>query len=589
MRLLHLLLALQSLTDGSRVNAADSSIARRTLLAGLAAFDSVSANVLPNDMAFRYLEQMQIWGLKAQGDEAAVRFDRAARRLHGYGSTANSSAWIATLLKNGDTTAADALVARLPDESRDHVIVEVTGHLFGMNRPDIMARLESRMIRPWPRAKLVRDRAWRMMGRDSVAGRAILAEAINLSMSDSSGLWDAWKYMVELLHFGGQAAVGDIVATATRAGVDSWNARALVVGALNEHGMPHLTGNLIDSLEAGIPALEPSKQLEARLEVLLLRGTREDSAKAELVRDSIRIIDASTPEALREHLVARERSALYSSGSPTNPEALRVALVAPLTDDALLSFLEYLRGITLYGSGDTLRAYVRVALDRSGPMVRSRPAVLRDSMQVYRVIAQSFLDARVGLELAKSIPTRRFRDRAIGEAAARLAPNDAVTAEQEARSLQDSTARANTFGALSRNATSALRFVDAAALATNSSGDEQVRAWFELASKHNESGRPSDARAIITRGLSAVNPELRCDGCLGPAPGFAPIPSTRGTNPDLMAEVIFLMAKLGMREQLLAWAASLQGVASIANANLMIVEAFSRAWLRWSPPLRLNY
>ena len=590
MRLLFLLFTLQSDPTGARASATDSAVARTVLLTGLAAFDSVMGNVIPQFVAIRYLEQLHVWRLKEEGSEAAIRFDEAARQLHGYRSTIYVSAWISTLLKAGDTATVDNLLPRLPPFDREEAMSMAASSFDQPQR--ISALLEARMTRPWPRAQVMRDRAWRARNRDSAEARTILVEAIDLSRNDSTGQYYAWKFMVDLLQLGGQVAVDDIVQAAVKAEGDLWNGRRVVAGALNEYGVPPfaraLARPLVDSLEAGIQLLDASKRLEARLEVLLLRGTASDSARAVLVRDSLDAVDDSLPEAIYMRRVGRERSALLTSGSSIDPRALQVALSRPLTDDALLAFLEYLRTITSFGSNDTLRQYAQIAVAQTGEHIRSRPGELRDSMQVYRVAAQSFLDARLGLELAKSIRIQRFRDRAISEAITRLAPIDADLAEREAATLQDSTARASAYGALSRNAVAGRRFPESASLATRATGDQRARSLFELAVKQKESGRLNDARRSAAGALDALNPELRCDGCHGRAPGFVPSDLTRGTDPDLTAEVAFLMVQLGMRDQLLTWSSTLQGSASRAHAYLVLVEAMSRHLLRWHPPLRIH-
>ena len=101
-------------------------------------------------------------------------------------------------------------------------------------------------------------------------------------------------------------------------------------------------------------------------------------------------------------------------------------------DEALFYLLFSLRAVTSIPPdnnlrplrGDSLRTYARLAVAMTEDAVRSRPAVIRDSMQVYRVAALAFLDAQAALQVARTIPTPRFRERATAEVVAKLARFD---------------------------------------------------------------------------------------------------------------------------------------------------------------------
>lgn len=571
---LFLLFALQSRPTVSSATAADSAIARTTLLTGLAAFDAVSTHTDQQFAAKRYLEQLRIWAMKDEGGEAALRFDREWLRANGA-SAIYAADWLWMLLEAGDTLTSERFIAEMPEARRDGLIALAAGFLLWDRRP-LPDWLEFRITNPSFRAEALAQRAGFTLYRDSTAGRELLREAVRLSQSDTVVHWHTYKWMISLLRLGDPVPMDDIV-RAAMPGTDLWNARRVVAADLIDQDLPHLAAPLIDSLAAGISRLDPSRQAESRVDVHFLRRTSRDSALAKALLDSLDAASNPAPDIIRQRQVLGELGRLYRSGSLLNGDSLRTILSRPVSDSALAEYLRYLRSNSQFwtvdrtGSltSDSLRSYLRIATDMIDDQIRSRPAAIRDSLQVDRVALMAYLGVPPALEFARTIPTPRFRDRAIGEIMPVLIKLDANAAEREANVLRDSTARARAFGALAQSAVAALRIAAADLFAVRATGTPLVRSLFELATAQQKGGQHEDARKSVNTAYDAMSAALWIE-------------------PQLLAELVFLTEQLGMRERALAWASRQEGDGPRANAYLLVAEAMSRRLLGWAPRFPLQ-
>ena len=601
MRLLILLLALQSPSTAVRATAADTAIARATLLTGLIEFEQSNVDIPRSEFGILFLDQLRLWGLKEEGGNAALRFDTAVMRKYRGVSTHNSYWWFSSLFQRGDSVEAFRFIARLSPDSRDDILWLVAKDLTSFGRPELVAQLEARMTMPWPRAELLHHRSLYAGSRsDTAAARALLTEAIELSRA---GGRPSWTWMIELLRLDGQVRVEDIVQVAASQDGDLWNARYSVVETMIRNGLRPLTTALVDSLTAGIERQPPDRQPYSRMRMLNLSGTESDRLLAQLLRDSVDLARNIDPGAVERRRSMATQSSLYRSASQHNVVLLREVFSGVISDTVLADFLKRVQAATMQsvaelrpsarfddGMGryrDSLRSYARVVLDLTAPRLLERPAQFRDSAQVFRVAIASYLNASEGLALARSIPTPRFRDRAVTEAIKQLVRIDAEAAEREASSLRDSSARANAYGALAQAAVAGGRLAAAASLASKATGEPHLRAVFEISAAQYKGGRLNDAQRTIARMLELVDAEVGCQGCINVTTRTAP-PAKPGTNPQLLAEVVFLAMQVGMREDLLRWASSQTGSSRRANAHLMVVEAMSRQLLGQSPRQRLN-
>jgi hypothetical protein len=325
----------------------------------------------------------------------------------------------------------------------------------------------------------------------------------------------------------------------------------------------------------------------SRAELHQLRGTAADSSIARAIIDSLVKVQAVAHPPPYENFDSRM---VYERDTT----ALKALLSRDSVDSRVILQLVYsVRGyvtvpITAYrgaASMDSLRPFVRTVVDLVSPVIERHPAIVRDSMLSYHVATIAFLDVDRALDVAREIPTPRFRDRAIAEVAVRLARINADSAQRVAASVQDSIARGLVFGPLAVAAVSGARLSLASDLADRATGEARVRAFHALATKERDNVLLADARRHSLLALASLNPVVRCNGCLivHALPPPEPILVSSGMDARLIHDVVVLAVELGQRDQLIRWATSRESPKARAIAHLAMVEAMSRHLLGWRP------
>ena len=322
-------LALQAPTPEVRASAADSSVARGALRAGLTALDTINAASWPPHTAARFLTQLHLWGLREEGGAAAVRFDESETRLYRRPSHRHAHEWLTRLFESRDTAAAYRFLDQLAATQRDEATAAVARALI-YSRPELSAELERRISQPGPRAAVERQRAqFAMSSGNNVAARAALVEAISLSRGDSAAKWTRWIWMVDLLRLGGDVAVEEIVQEAAASYGDLWHGQYLVAEALIGYEKPELAGPLIDSLEAGIALQSPARRPSSHIMLHQLRRTPRDSAIAKAIRDSLEDATALIQPAHDAQRAEAQRNRLQGSVLRLDSGVLRPILSLP--------------------------------------------------------------------------------------------------------------------------------------------------------------------------------------------------------------------------------------------------------------------
>ena len=283
-----LLLALQS-QPTVRATASDSALARSTLRAGLAAFDSVSTETEHQLTVNRYLEQLLVWNMKEEGGEVVLRFDRASTRAW-KATSVRAAYWLRLLLDSGDTVTSEQFIVTIPPRVREIQMV-LAGQLLvtGANFPPFHNNLprvfwlESRLTNPSHRAELVASRA--QVDRNSTAARELFRQAIRLSQADTTEMSNTWKWMIALLKMGDSIPMTDIVRAAAYPAGDVWIARQIVSDELAQQGLSHLARPF--TVAARAERISIAATPESRIAIHFLRATPRDTSRAWAIQDSL--------------------------------------------------------------------------------------------------------------------------------------------------------------------------------------------------------------------------------------------------------------------------------------------------------------